>query len=151
MCYELNKIPYSLYLERGKSSYLRLQNGTRTVSLLFLGNPESSSLPSVFQAWKWFKSELGNTGGGISNKNKREQHLKKLPPLTNTAHASEETEASSFAKIMTFSKRSRCHQPAICVCSWKYPDLLYYPEASEAASARCDSRGVQSLNSWVLL
>lgn len=79
-------------------------------SLHFLGNPESSSPTSVFEAWKLFKSELGNTiiwGGGINNKSKREQHLKKLPPLTNTKHTSKETEAFSLAKIITFSKRSR--------------------------------------------
>lgn len=49
-------------------------------------------------------------GGGINNKSNKEQHLKKLPPLTNTRHTNnymerKEIEVLPLAKINTFSKK----------------------------------------------
>lgn len=49
-------------------------------------------------------------GGELNNKSNREQHLKKLPPLTNTRDTNnymerKETEVLSLAKINTFSKK----------------------------------------------
>lgn len=49
-------------------------------------------------------------GGGINNKSNKEQHLKKLPPLTNTRHTNnymerKEIEMLSLGKINTFSKK----------------------------------------------
>jgi len=48
-------------------------------------------------------------------------------------------------------KIQRCNQTAISTHSRKYPDLVYYTKAFKAASGRCSSRGVPSLESLVLL